>query len=86
MTSTTLLTPTHVWNEKIYSNGWKHPGLGTEDVKEKATGAKLGTIGIASAEDIAAAAASAREAQKAWAQLAGPQNPGMDDLGGRIVG
>jgi benzaldehyde dehydrogenase (NAD) len=32
MTSTTLLTPTHVWNEKIYSNGWKHPGLGTEDV------------------------------------------------------
>jgi benzaldehyde dehydrogenase (NAD) len=85
MTGTALLTPTHVWNEKIYSNGWKHPGLGTEDVTEKATGAKLGTIGIASAEDIAAAAASAREAQKAWAKLAGPQRGDVLREAARLV-
>ncbi|WNC94801.1 aldehyde dehydrogenase family protein [Paraburkholderia sp. FT54] len=85
MTSTTLLTPTHVWNEKIYSNGWKHPGLGTEDVTEKATGAKLGTIGIASAQDIAAAAASAREAQRAWAKLVGPQRGDVLREAARLV-
>jgi benzaldehyde dehydrogenase (NAD) len=41
-------------------------------VVEKATGAKLGAIGIASPEDISAAAAMAREAQKKWAKMAGP--------------
>src|SRR5260221_6649563 len=46
MTTDTLLTPTEVWSAKIYSNGWKKPGLGTADVTEKATGAKLGEIGI----------------------------------------
>jgi hypothetical protein len=69
----TLLTPTDVWNAKIYSDGWKKPGLGTADVTEKATGAKLGEVGIASAEDISAAAAMARQAQKDWAKLPGPK-------------
>jgi len=68
-----LLAPAAVWTGKIYGNGWKKPGLGTEDVIEKATGAKLGTIGIASAEDISAAATTAREAQKKWAKIAGPK-------------
>jgi benzaldehyde dehydrogenase (NAD) len=73
MTTDTLLTPTEVWSAKIYSNGWKKPGLGTADVTEKATGAKLGQIGIASVEDVSAAAASARRAQKDWAKLPGPK-------------
>ncbi|SMG49557.1 benzaldehyde dehydrogenase [Paraburkholderia susongensis] len=85
MTSTTLFTPAHVWNEKIYSNGWKDASLGTEEVKEKATGAKLGAIGIASAEDIAVAAASAREAQKVWAKLAGPQRGDVLREAARLV-
>jgi benzaldehyde dehydrogenase (NAD) len=68
----TLLTPAEVWNGKIYSNGWRKPGVGTADVIEKATGAKLGEIGIASPQDISAAAAKAREAQKEWAKVAGP--------------
>jgi benzaldehyde dehydrogenase (NAD) len=72
MTSETLLTPAEVWNAKIYSNGWKKAGLGTAEVIEKATGAKLGETGVASAEDISAAAAAARSAQKNWAKLAGP--------------
>ena len=50
VTLDTLFTPAEVWRAKIYSNGWKKPGLGTADVIEKATGAKLGVIGIASAE------------------------------------
>src|SRR5258708_31045485 len=71
MTTDTLLTPTEVWSAKIYSNGWKRPGLGTADVTEKATGAKIGEIGIASAEDVSAAAATARRGQKDWAKGAG---------------
>ena len=73
MTTKTLLTPTEVWSEKIFSNGWKKPGLGTADVIEKATGAKLREIGVASAADVSAAAAAARKAQKEWAKLPGPK-------------
>ena len=73
VTTDTLLTPTEVWHAKIYSNGWRKPGLGTADVTEKATGAKLGEIGIASPEEVSAAAATAREAQKEWAKMAGPK-------------
>jgi benzaldehyde dehydrogenase (NAD) len=69
----TLFTPTEVWRGKIYSNGWKEPGLGTTDVIEKATGTTLGEIGIASAEDISRAAATARDAQKEWAKVTGPK-------------
>src|SRR6202051_1982416 len=73
MTTETLLTPTEVWSGKVYSNGWKKPGLGTVDVIEMATGRALGEIGIASAEDISWAGATAREAQKEWAKVPGPK-------------
>src|SRR3981081_784240 len=73
MTIESLLTPAEMWNAKIYSDGWKKPGLGTADVIEKATGTKLGGIGIAAAEEGAAAAAAARGAQKQWARLTGPR-------------
>jgi benzaldehyde dehydrogenase (NAD) len=69
----TLFTPTEVWRGKIYSNGWKKAGLGAADVIEKATGAKLGEMGIASPEDISRAGATARQAQKEWAKVAGPK-------------
>jgi benzaldehyde dehydrogenase (NAD) len=46
---------------------------GTADVTEKATGAKLGEIGIASPEDVSAAAAMARQAQKNWVKVPGPK-------------
>ncbi|WP_175721205.1 benzaldehyde dehydrogenase [Burkholderia anthina] len=74
MTSKTLLSPANVWSEKIFSNGWTRSNFGnTEDVLEKATGKRLGSIGIASSQDIAKAAAIAREAQKAWASVPGPK-------------
>jgi benzaldehyde dehydrogenase (NAD) len=72
MSTDKLLAPVEAWNGKIYSNGWKEPGLDTAIVTEKATGARLGEIGLASAADIAASAAAARSAQKAWAKLTGP--------------
>ena len=69
----TLLTPIEIWNAKIYTNGWRTSGLGTAEVIEKATGAKLGDIGIASADDVSAAASAARAAQGQWAKLASPK-------------
>src|SRR4030088_2491491 len=73
MTIESLLTPAEMWNAKIYSDGWRKPGLGTADVIKKATPTKRGEIGIASAKDVAAAAAAARGAQKQWARLTGPR-------------
>jgi benzaldehyde dehydrogenase (NAD) len=67
--SSTLFAPSSAWNGKIYSNGWKEPGLGAEPVIEKATGAVIGQIGIASEADVAVAAAAAHEAQRAWAEV-----------------
>jgi benzaldehyde dehydrogenase (NAD) len=67
------LAPAEVWRGKIFSGIWREPGDGTAVVTEKATGESLGEIGIASAEDVAAAAASAGEAQLAWAALPGPR-------------
>src|SRR5258708_25608389 len=55
-----------------YDEWLARQGLGTADVTEKATGAKLGEIGIASPEDVSAAAATARQAQKEWANAPGP--------------
>ena len=48
-------------------------GSARADVTQKATGAKLGEIGIASPEDVSAAAAAARQAQKELGQDAGPE-------------
>jgi benzaldehyde dehydrogenase (NAD) len=72
MTPNLLLTP-KVWTGKIYSSGWKEPGLGTIDVTEKATGAKLGEVGVGSAKDVSTAAAAARQALKEWAKVPGPR-------------
>jgi len=75
MTTTSLLAPAERWSAKIYSDGWRAPGLGTAEVTEKATGARLGTIGVASAGDVSAAAAAARDARTAWARMPGAKCP-----------
>jgi len=46
MTLPKLLVPA-AWSGKVYDSDWKTAGFGTETVREKATGAKLGEIGIA---------------------------------------
>jgi benzaldehyde dehydrogenase (NAD) len=59
-----------LWQGKIYSDGWRSPAGGTVPVLDKATGASLGTAGIADAADVAAACARAKAAQPAWAATA----------------
>ncbi|MGW0301469.1 aldehyde dehydrogenase family protein, partial [Streptomyces anthocyanicus] len=55
-----------VWGGKFSSDGWQ--GSPTEQpVTEPATGDRLGTVGLASAEDVNCAAARAAEAQRTWA-------------------
>ncbi|MFD8810308.1 benzaldehyde dehydrogenase [Streptomyces sp. NPDC059627] len=68
-----LFASSEEWNGKIYSGGWIEPGSGTSRVLEKATGAELATIGIASADDVAHAAAAAGVAQAEWAKVPGPE-------------
>jgi benzaldehyde dehydrogenase (NAD) len=69
----TGLVASDAWHGKIYSGGWREAGLGIETVTEKATGTPLGHIGFGSAPDVSAAARTAFDAQKAWAEVPGPE-------------
>jgi benzaldehyde dehydrogenase (NAD) len=61
------LLDSSIWHGKAFSNGWHEVSGGTAPVIEPATGAELGTVGIAAPVDISAAAAAAAAAQQAWA-------------------
>ena len=61
------LLDSSIWHGKAFSNGWREVSGGTAAVIEPATGAELGTVGIAAPIDIAAAAGAAAAAQQAWA-------------------
>ncbi|PQZ94664.1 benzaldehyde dehydrogenase [Arthrobacter sp. MYb227] len=56
-----------IWNSKINIAGWVDAEGGTQDVIEPATGAVLGSIGVASTKDVYRAATIAAKAQVAWA-------------------
>ncbi len=60
------------WQGRIFSGGWIDGTGGTRDVVSPSTGEVLGSIGIASPDDVARATAAAAEAQKGWA--AAPYN------------
>ncbi|MEO3824387.1 benzaldehyde dehydrogenase [Actinomadura sp. B10D3] len=62
----TLLDP-GIWTGKIFDGGWTAGDGGVYDVTEPATGGTLGTLGQASANDVARAARSAAAAQPDWA-------------------
>ena len=57
------------WADKALSGGWKALGGGVIDVVEPATGQPLGRVARANAQDVRAACATARRAQKPWAAL-----------------
>ena len=58
------------WQGKIYKGGeWTAGRGGDYPVEEPATGAELGRMGRATAEDVAEAGKAAAEAQKEWAAL-----------------
>ncbi|WP_344457150.1 aldehyde dehydrogenase family protein, partial [Actinocorallia aurantiaca] len=62
------------WQDKIFVDGRWEPGSGgTAEVTEPATGASLGSIGIADAADLARAAEGAAAAQREWAALPHPR-------------
>src|ERR1700683_3349021 len=61
------LLDSSIWHGKAFSSGWHEVSGGTAAVREPATGAELGTVGIAAPADIAAAAGPAAAAQQAWA-------------------
>jgi benzaldehyde dehydrogenase (NAD) len=63
-----LLRPA-TWDGQLFSDGWRAASGGTTDVLDKATGAVLGRIGVASAADVAAAARRASAAFPAWATV-----------------
>jgi benzaldehyde dehydrogenase (NAD) len=56
------------WGGRIYTDGWVTGGGGDYSVIEPATGDELGRMGLATPDDVARAAARARDAQRAWAK------------------
>ena len=66
------LVPASLWQDKIYSGGWREGQGGVLEVTDKSSGESLGRTGLASPEDVASAVAEAKEAQKEWAALPGP--------------
>ncbi|GAA5166877.1 benzaldehyde dehydrogenase [Amycolatopsis dongchuanensis] len=55
------------WTGRIWTGSWTRAAGGDAPVVEPATGAELGRIGVATPEDLAAAAARAAVAQREWA-------------------
>jgi benzaldehyde dehydrogenase (NAD) len=55
------------WHGKIFSSGWRDGGAGTISITDKSTGASLGTLGVASVDDVASAARAAAGHQPSWA-------------------
>ncbi|HET9111586.1 MAG TPA: aldehyde dehydrogenase family protein, partial [Ktedonobacterales bacterium] len=64
-TTTTLMDP-QLWTGKIFNGEWVASTGGKYNVIEPATGATIGSIGVASTEDVRRAAERASEAQRAW--------------------
>ena len=69
-TTTPLIGPAHAG--RIFSNAWQPALGGNIAVTDKASGELLFESGVANADDVAAAAKSARLAQAGWAMTPGP--------------
>lgn len=67
---TELLDGVH-WQGKIYSGGWTTAHGGVLDCTEPATGSVLAQVGLADADDVAAACERAADAQPDWAATTG---------------
>jgi benzaldehyde dehydrogenase (NAD) len=63
------------WQGKVYSTGWAASHGGVLESTEPATGEMLATVGLADAGDIAAAAATAKQAHPEWAAEPGRSGP-----------
>jgi benzaldehyde dehydrogenase (NAD) len=66
-TTAVTIAAENAWKGKVYSGTWCVPKGGTRDVIEPGTGKVLTNVGVASPEDVRAAAKAAAAAQPAWA-------------------
>jgi benzaldehyde dehydrogenase (NAD) len=64
------LLDTATWQDKIFIDGWTTGGGGTRSIIAPGSGDILGSLGVATVEDVAAAATAAAAAQPAWAAAA----------------
>ena len=64
-----LMSP-ESWAEKIFVDAWTSGSGGVRAVIEPATGDSLGTVGLASPDDVVRASARAAAAQREWAVVA----------------
>jgi benzaldehyde dehydrogenase (NAD) len=71
------------WHAAVYSDGWVK-AAGEAAVTAPATGAEIGRIGIADADDIARAARRAAEAQRAWAARPYPERAAVLRRAGQL--
>ncbi len=67
MTNDKALLRPSIWQDLIFNGDWVAAHGGRHSFLEPATGAALGSVGLADAEDVASAATAARAAQAAWA-------------------
>ena len=66
MSQTDTLLPQSLWQEQLFDGQWR-PGSSSAEVREPATGASLGRVGLADPQMLAQSAAAAAQAQLAWA-------------------
>ena len=74
-----------VWQGQVYSDGWTTAHGGDAAVVEPATGAELGRIGLADADDLARATASAARAHRPWAETSFEERAGVLRRAGSLV-
>ena len=63
----TLILDDALWSDRIFVNGWVTGGCGSRPVVAPGSGDVLGSVGVASVEDVLRASAAAAIAQKDWA-------------------
>ncbi|MDF6045634.1 benzaldehyde dehydrogenase [Streptomyces sp. JH14] len=73
-----------VWTRRFFSEGWKESSSGYP-VREPATGAQLGVVGLATADDVRSAASRAAQAQREWAATAPQQRAAVLRRAGQII-
>ncbi|MFI1532952.1 benzaldehyde dehydrogenase [Streptomyces anandii] len=77
------LLDSEVWGKKLFGDGWRDSAA-AHPVVEPATGGRLGSVGVATPEDVRRAAARAAEAQRAWAATSPQRRAAVLRRAGRL--
>ncbi|MEU4537109.1 benzaldehyde dehydrogenase [Streptosporangium sp. NPDC023825] len=72
------------WTGQVFGDGWITSHAGDAAVVEPATGVELGRVGVAGAEDVAAAAVRAVRAQREWAATSFEERAAVLRRAGRL--